>query len=151
MIGDDIMKKNIKKIVSKRSKLIMEYIGQILLDNEVVTGNIDIGSVEINNKMMCVIDIYVPNRNFERHFNSDIESINSSILEMKILDDLIDNFLKYTIIELGYFSRDENYNRITIKNKVGSSINLNFLNNTDLILEQINKYNEKIGKNYENK
>ena len=62
-----------KAIAILRSNLVKEYIVQILQDKYVVEGKFYFGTSFINGKEMCTLDIYVPFKNFERHFNLGIE------------------------------------------------------------------------------
>ena len=129
--------KKIKQIINNRSNLIMEYIGQILLDNNLVHANINIDKFVINDKEMCVFDIYVKENNFERHFNTGVEYLYHDLLNKKILKDLIKNYKKYSTIKLGKFDK----NKIKISNDIGNQIVINFINDTNDDKEDILYYN----------
>lgn len=58
------------QIAPERSKLLCEYIIQILSDKEKITGEIRIDSAKINNERMLTFDIFIPNNGYERYFNT---------------------------------------------------------------------------------
>ena len=60
------------ELAPERSKLLCEYITQILSDNEKVNGEIKINSDKISNEYMITFDIIVPSKNFEKHLNNGI-------------------------------------------------------------------------------
>lgn len=80
-------------IAPERSRLVIEYITKILSDIEKVNASMNFSSAKIDNQMMCTLDIYVPQRNFEKHLNLGITSDHSLVLYEQILNDFIDTFL----------------------------------------------------------
>ena len=86
------------KIVPERSRVLCEYIMQILSDNEIVNGEIRIGSTKINNEKMLTFDINVPSRGFEKYINTGVTIQQVDILTEQIFNDLIDNFMESEIM-----------------------------------------------------
>lgn len=137
-------------LAPQRSNLIIEYITQILSDNEKVNARMNFGYAKINNTPMCVLDIYVPKRNFEKHLNLGITSDHSLVLYKQLLNDLLDTFLGHETIGITDFyslkSMQENFEGIEAINSIGSNIkiNLNLRGNVfnDIISEYSQRYNE---------
>ena len=111
-----------------RSKLIIEYINDILSDGDKLNAKINLGIHEVDGQDMCTADIYVPYRDFERHFNLGITPEYISILHEQLLNDLIpyldDNFIGVTRF---YSLRSNNllFDGVRVMNIMGSSIMLN--------------------------
>lgn len=137
------------KIAPERSKLLCEYIIQILSDNEQVNGEIIIDSAKKNNERMVTFDIIVPRRNFERHFNTGITTQQVNVLTAQILNDLLDNFLEsenmrctpYYSIRGGY---GMNMSGVDAMNNIGSKIKINFVCRGDKFNEQVEAYNLRL-------
>lgn len=89
-----------KELSKVRSKLIIEYINDILSDGNKLKAKINLGIHEVDGQDMCTADIYVPYKDFERHFNLGITPEYISILHEQLLNDLIpyldDNFIGVT-------------------------------------------------------
>ena len=144
-------KEEAMNIAPKRSNLLCEYILQILSDTEKVNGEIKIDSVKINNERMITFDIYVPDRNFERHFNTGITTQQINVLTGQILNDLINNFMeteniyctKYYIIRGGY-GMNMNMDGVNIGNSMGSTVRINFACRGDQFSEQIENYHTRL-------
>ena len=142
-------KEDAMQIAPERSKLLCEYITQILSDNEKVSGEIRIDSAKINNERMLTFDIFVPSRNFEKHLNTGITTQQVDVLTGQILNDLIDNFTesetmgctRYYSIRGGY---GMNMNGVDAMNNIGSRIRINFVCRGDKFDEQLQNYNEKL-------
>lgn len=84
------MKKNeAQLLVPAKSNLIMEYITQILLDTDKLNGNIEFNFAKIDNQMNCVLDIYIPTKDFEKHLNLEITSDHCLVLYEQVLNDLL--------------------------------------------------------------
>ena len=73
-------------ISPERSRLIIEYITKILSDTEKVNASMNFSSVKIDNQIMCTLDIYVPQRNFEKHLNLGITTDHDLILYEQLLN-----------------------------------------------------------------
>ena len=82
------------KIIEERVNLIIEYIEQILSDNLKVKGTMSINSEEINGVKCKTLNISVPQRNFERHFNLGISCQDDIAFFKCLLDTLIEKYLK---------------------------------------------------------
>lgn len=84
------MKKSEAQVLAPiKSNLIIEYITQILSDTDKVTGNIDFNFSKINNQMNCVLDIYVPEKDFEKHLNLEVKRDHYLVLYEQVLTDLL--------------------------------------------------------------
>lgn len=137
------------QIAPERSRLLCEYLTQILSDNEKINGEIKIASAKINNERMVTFDIYVPRKNFERHLNTGITIQHIDVLTNQILNDFIDTFLesenmgctRYYSVRGGY---GMNMDGVNAMNTIGSKIKINFVCRGDKFDEQVQKYNEKI-------
>lgn len=137
------------EIAPERSKLLCEYIIQILSDNEKLSGEVSIGSSKINNEMMLTFDIVVPSKNFERHLNTGITTQQVNVLTAQIFNDLIDNFMEsenmgctnYYSIRGGY---GMNMNGVNVINDIGTNIKINFVCRGDKFDEQARDYNLRL-------
>ena len=137
------------KIAPERSKLLCEYIMQILSNNEGINGEIRIDSAKINNERMLTFDITVSKKDFERHFNTGITTQQVDVLTEQILNDLIDNFMESeTIGCTRYYSMSGGYGMnmkgVNIVNNIGSNIKINFVCRGDKFSEQIEIYNSRL-------
>lgn len=149
-----IIKKEEAKIISQtNSKVVIEYISQILSDNIKVEGKMNLNSAKINNQNVCTLDIYVPARKFEKHINLGVTIDHSDILNEQIINCLLDKFLthetlgisQYTTINymMGTtFSGIIAYNSLT-ESKVQINFQIKGINFNNII----NNYNKEI-KNY---
>lgn len=137
-------------IAPERSRLIIEYITQILSDSEKVNASMNFSSAKIDNQTMCTLDIYVPERNFEKHLNLGITIDHSLVLYEQILNDFLDTFLEHeTMWVTRYYSiksMQNDFSGVDAVNRNGSRIKINF-NTTDpdfmnIISEYTRRYNE---------
>lgn len=128
----------------EKSKLIIEYITQILKDEEKVKGNMSFGSNKIDGQMMATLDIYVPKRDFEKHLNLGITSDHIDVLYEQFLNDLLDEILPTDTIGVTKFysmrSMVKSFDGINAVNLIGSEITINMYG-----------IDENIVKNYEEK
>lgn len=144
------MKKNeALQIAPERSKLLCEYITQILSDSEKVNGKIRIDSFKVNNERMLTFDINVPSRGFERHLNTGITTQQVDVLTEQLFDDFIDNFMESETIYCGYYysirgGYGMNMNGIDFKNIMGSVVNIDFVCRGDKFSEQAENYNMRL-------
>lgn len=142
-------KEEAMQIAPERSRLLCEYIMQILSDSEKVNGRIRIDSVKINNERMLTFDIIVPSRNFEKHLNTGITTQQVNVLTEQIFNDLVDNFIesetigctKYYSIKGGF---GMNMNGINVTNIIGSDIKIDFVYRGDKFGEQVENYNARL-------
>lgn len=143
------------ELAPERSKLLCEYITQILSDNEKVNGEIKINFAKINIEQMITFDITVPSKNFEKHLNTGIPTQQIDVLTEQILSDLLDTFLesetmgctRYYSVRGGY---GMNMDGINAMNNIGSSLKINFICRSDKFNEQVENYNGRI-KEYVNR
>lgn len=128
----------------EKSKLIIEYITQILSDKEIVNSKMNFSSANIDGQRMCTLDIYVPEKNFEKHLNLEITTDHSMILYEQILNDFLDTFLENETMGVTKYysvkSMSENFSGVKIINLIGSRIMVNFYYEFPDI---ISMYNEK--------
>ncbi len=137
------------QIAPEISRVLCEYIIQILSSNEKVNGEIKINFAKINNERMITFDISVPSKNFEKHINTGITIQQADVLTGQILNDLIDNFIesetmgctRYYTIRGGY---GMNMDGVNAMNSIGSKIKINFVCRGDKFSEQVQDYNERL-------
>ena len=149
-----------KALAPTKSNLIMEYITQILSDTDKLNGDIQFNFAKINNQMNCVLDIYVPTKDFEKHLNLEITSDHYLVLYEQVLTDLLKFLSSQTIGVTKYFSiksMTEYFSGVVALNNIGSELKINF-NTTDpdfmdIVSEYTRRYNEFVEslKNSENK
>lgn len=132
-----------------KSNLIMEYITQILLDTNKLNGNIEFNFAKIDNQMNCVLDIYIPTKDFEKHLNLEITSDHCLVLYEQALNDLLKFLPSETIGVTKYFSiksMSEYFSGVVALNNIGSELKINFnTTNPDfmvLIDNYLKKYDE---------
>ncbi len=144
------MKKNEAQLLAPtKSSLIMEYITQILSDTDKLNGDINFNFAKINNQMTCVLDIYIPKKDFEKHLNLEITGDHYLVLYEQVLTDLLNFLPSETIGITKYFSiksMSEYFSGVVALNNIGSELKINF-NTTDpdfmiLIDNYLKKYNE---------
>ena len=131
----------------EKSKLVIEYITQILSDKGIVNSKMNFSSANIDGQKMCTLDIYVPEKNFEKYLNLEITTDHSMILYEQILNDFLDTFLENeTMGVTKYYSVKsmlENFSGVKIINLIGSKIMVNFYYEFPDIISMYNeKYNE---------
>lgn len=135
------------ELAPESSKLIIEYITQILSDSEKVNARMNFNSAKIDNQRMCVLDIYVPNRNFEKHLNLGITSEHDLILYEQLLNDLLDTFLEHETIGVTKYyslkSMQENFTGIDAMNSLGSRIRINLNSSGTDFMELIDRYSKR--------
>ena len=94
-----------KALAPEKSKLVVEYITQILSDTEKVNSVMDFWHAKIDGQDMCTLNIYVPETNFEKHLNLGITLDHSLVLYEQILNDFLDTFLEHkTMCVTRYYS-----------------------------------------------
>lgn len=144
------MKKNEAQVLAPtKSNLIMEYITQILSDTDKLNGDIEFNFAKINNQMNCVLDIYIPTKDFEKHLNLEITSDHCLVLYEQVLTDLLKFLPSETIGVTKYFSiksMTEYFSGVIALNNIGSELKINF-NTTDpdflnIVSEYTRRYNE---------
>lgn len=135
-------------IAPERSRLIIEYITKILSDTEKVNASMNFSSAKIDNQMMCTLDIYVPQRNFEKHLNLGITTNHDLILYEQLLNDLLDTFLEHETMGVSRYysikSMQDNFSGINAVNSIGSKIKINLNSSGADFNELMTKYNQRI-------
>lgn len=134
----------------EKSKIIIDNIVQILSISEKVNAYMNFVSVKINNINTCVLDIYIPDRKFEKHLNLEITCDHYLVLYTRLLNDLLDIFLEHETIGVTRYysikSMQENFAGINAVNKLGSKIKINLnssgLEFNNLISEYTRRYDE---------
>lgn len=131
----------------EKSKLTIEYITQILSNKEIVNSKMNFSSAKIDGQKICTLDIYVPEKNFEKHLNLGITIDHSMILYEQILNDFLDTFLENETMGVTKYysvkSMSENFSGVKIINLIGSRIMVNFYYEFPDIISMYNeKYNE---------
>ena len=123
-----------KVLAPEKSKLVIEYITQILSDSEKVNSVMDFWYAKIDGQNMCTLDIYVPERNFEKHLNLGITIDHSLVLYEQILNDFLDTFLEHETMGVTRYysikSMQNDFSGVDAVNRNGSRIKINF-NTTD--------------------
>ena len=116
-------------IAPERSRLIIEYITQILSDPEKVSSKMIFSSYKIEGQNMNTFDIYVPKREFEKHLNLGITIDHTNVLYEQFLSDILDSFLQHETIGISDFysirSYGGNFDGISVVNEIGSKITIN--------------------------
>lgn len=145
------MKKEEAQVLAPiKSKLLMEYIQQILSDSIELTAQIHINTARINQENMCTYDIYVSARNFERHINTGISAQQSHILRTQILSDLIEYFMESETIGITKWegikssNHNMNFDGVMAFNTIGSQIQIDFKVNSNSIKNAVDAYNHQI-------
>ena len=119
-----------QQLAIEKSKLIIEYIVQILSDPEKVTATMEFLSYKIENKKMLILDINVPKRNFSRCLNLGITSDHDIVLFEQLFNDLLDTFLTHETMGVTKYysikSMNQNFTGINAVNTIGSKILINF-------------------------
>ena len=132
-----------KALAPEKSKLVIEYITQILSDSEKVNSVMDFWYAKIDGQNMCTMDIYVPFRNFEKHLNLGITSDHYNVLCKEFLDRVITTFLPHETIgatRFYQFRSNSIFDGVSIVNSIGSEIKVNMYG-VDRSIS--NEYNEK--------
>lgn len=133
-------------LAEEKSKLVIEYIMQILSDTEKVNGVINFNSAKIDNQKMCTLDIYVPER--EKHLNIGITTDHVDVFYAKLLTDFLDVFLEHETMGISkYYSikgMNQTFCGMNAVNSIGSQIKLNFLCQGSKFSELMTNYNQRI-------
>lgn len=137
------------QIAPKKSRLLCEYIIQILSDNKTVNGEIRIDSFKTNNERMLTFDITAPSKGFEKHLNTGITTEQVNVLTEQIFNDLIDNFTESETMACSrYYSIKSGYgmsmNGVSVINSIGSRVDINFIRRGDKFNEQVENYNLRL-------
>lgn len=138
-----------KKLSLKRSELVIEYLMQILSDDEKVSGKMNFCDAKIDNQYVCVLDIFVPEKSFEKHLNLGITRDHCDVFYEQLFNDIISTFIDNDNVHLSnYYSIThtigENFSGIDISNLLGSTVKLNFISRGNNFGQIIDDYSYKI-------
>ena len=140
-----------QKLAPEKSKLIIDYIIQILSKNEKTNSKMNFYQAKINGQNMCVLHISVPKDNYEKYVNLGITIDHSSILYGQLLNDLLDTFLESDTIGISEFyfikSMLENFSGIDLVSiedgKLKNTIKMNFITQNIDFNNTVTKYNDR--------
>jgi len=139
-----------QNIIKQRVNLIIEYIEQILADYIVFNSKIEINLENINGNQNLTLNIYVPVRNFERHFNLVISEENDIEFYRYLTNTIIEKFADSETIGISRYYNirpefcGEYFNGIDISNLSGSCLKLKFGSSKDEFMKVVDDYNNKI-------
>lgn len=138
-------------IVPDVSRVLMEYINSILLDNLVTTGTISISYIKSENFKNCTIEIDVSNssRKFIKKIDTKITTDHVDVLTSQIFDDFIDWFLEKEDMGVSRYYEIKgmigmNMSGVNAVNSIGSRININFLCKGNEFEKQAELYNRRL-------
>lgn len=139
----------------EKSKLVIEYITQILSDTNKVNGIMEFSSAKIEGQKMCTLSICVPEKGFEKHLNLGITTDHCDVLYQQVVNDFIDQFLENETMGVSkYFSvkgiMGNNFSGMNALNSTGSKIKINFLCQGKIFDEIMSDYNKRIDEYIEN-
>lgn len=134
-------------IAPEKSKLVIEYITQILSDTEKVNSTMDFWYAKIDGQKMCTLDIYVPAKNFEKHLNLGITGEHSLVLYEQILNDFLDTFLEHETMGVTKYysikSMQGTFSGVNAVNLLGSKIKINFNTTSPDFMSIISEYTKR--------
>lgn len=140
-------KEEAKALANDRVRVIMEYITLILEDTVKVSAKMKFNHAKINGQNMNTLDIYVPEKDFEKHINLGITTDHSDIIYKSFLDKVIEEILpSETIGATKFYSIRSNqgaFDGIDAMNDIGSNIKINMYGISNEVYEE---YNEKYDK-----
>ena len=147
--GDKMKKEEAIELSKDRSRVVIEYIESILSDNIKVTGRLDFSSSKIDNDKMCTLNIYVPEKDFEKHINLGITIDHIDVFYEQLFSDLIDKFLTHETMGLSRYytiksGMGQSFYGMNGVNTIGSNIKLNFIAKGQKFDEITSNYNKKI-------
>ena len=137
-------KEEAKVLANDRVRVIIEYITLILEDTVKVSAKMKFNHAKINGQNMNTLDIYVPEKDFEKHINLGITTDHSDIIYKSFLEKVIEEILPSENIGATKFysirSNQGAFDGIDAMNDIGSSIKINMYG----IIDQIKiEYHEK--------
>ncbi len=139
-----------EQIAPEVSRVIMEYITNILTDSVSVDGTIQFQSEKVEGypEKMCEILISVPQKDFFRPINSKIPSVHSILFYTQILRDLTEHVLYSDTMSVGRFYSVKPFvgpyfNGLDATGPTGNRLKINFANIGTELSDAIDEYNEK--------
>ncbi len=142
-------KKEALDLSQEKSKLVIDYIIQILSDNNKITGKMDFDIEKTNDGNMCAVYISVPSKDFNRCIHTGIMIEHSDVFYEQLLNDFLDTFLEHETMGISRyytikFDMGENFSGMNAVNVNESQIKLNFIFKGHRFDELSSNYNEKI-------
>ncbi len=137
-----------------KSKLMIEYLEQFLTDKEQITGRIEFNRAPIGGQNVCVADLFIPTKNWERHLNLEITIDHCDVLYEQLFSDILSTFLASDTMGVSRYYEikgmmGHSFYGISVINILGSRIEVNFLQKGQKFYEITEFYNRKIDE-YEN-
>lgn len=137
-----------QELAIERSKVIIEYITQILSDSEKVNASMEFTFDKIDNQNMLILNISVPKRDFKRSLNLGITTDHQLVLIEQLLNDLLDTFLAHETIGISRYyslkSMGENFSGIDATNVLGSRITINLNASGPDFMNLISEYKRRL-------
>ena len=136
-----------QELAPEKSKLVIEYITQILSDSEKINSKMNFWYAKIDGQQMCTLDIYVPEKNFEKHLNLGITIDHSLVLYNQLLNDFLNTFLPHETIGISRYysikSMLRNFSGINVVNTNGSKIEINFNTTNPDFMRIVSEYSKR--------
>lgn len=135
-------------IVPEESRVMVEYLDRILDGEKSVTGQMIFGSAEVEGKTRFVVDIFVPETEFEKHIDLKITPDHADVFYEVFLNDLLDNFLEHETkgvtkyMDIPYFTG--RFTGVMAMNSNQSRIEVRFNKKGQRFDELIEDYNKRI-------
>lgn len=125
------MKKREAKIIAiDKSRLMMEYLNQILTDDRKVHASMEFLPAKVNNQSVFILDINVPEAGFSKQIDLEMPILHNMVLYEQVLNDLLDTFLEHETIGITrYYSIKSarcHFTGIDVFNSENSRIRINF-------------------------
>lgn len=135
-------------IVPEESRVMVEYLDRILDGEKSVTGQMIFGSAEVEGKPRFVVDIFVPEAEFEKHIDLKITPDHADVFYEVFLNDLLNNFLEHETkgvtkyMDIPYFTG--RFTGVMAMNSNQSRIEVRFNKKGQRFDELIEDYNKRI-------
>ncbi len=143
-----------QQLAIEKSKVIIEYIFQILSDSEKVNATMEFSNDKVENQNMVILDINVPKRNFKRSLNLGITSDHENVLFAQLFDDLLETFLPHETMGITKYysikSMHPSFTGIDATNTLGSRITINFNSSGTEFMHLVENYQAKYNAFVEN-
>ena len=147
-------KREAEQIAPEKVNFILNRIMQILEDNDrLFSANMNFSSAKIEKQCMCTLDIYVPYKKIEEHYNLGITNDHINVIYKAFFDRIIANYLNKDSISFSEFyspirTNMGSFDGIEVSNNTGSTI---FINMPGIYYSLIDDYNLKISENNNSK
>lgn len=140
-------KREAQEIAVHKSRLIIEYITQILSDEKKVNASMKFLLAEVNHQSKFILDICVPEADFSKQIDLEIPIVHKLVLFEQLLNDLLDTFMEHEEIRItkSYSIKSMRYNftGIEAKNDNESEIRINFSSSGKEYQDVISRYEER--------